>query len=563
MRTSVHYRVIHLSLALILLCNVHTTSAQGLSPQTQARLMQVLQTFQNDPLHPFVGGLSAAIKIDDLADWQGATGFASRNIDGSNNLLPGGTSFTVATLSRAYSVTKTFTAALVLELAKEGTFSLDQPVSQFLPLNAINPGLNSAVTIRQLLAHESGYSDFTDNINFQIAVAFQPTKVWSPFESMYFSHQENAPGVVRKYSSTNYIILGAIIEAVTNKPVEQLFRERFLNPLQLSSMYLAGRELIGTHGSLASPHDNISALNPIFQFTGQPTFPDAFTNIRNLPFTAIETISFTSGGIVSNARDLSEWGSALFGGRATSTQTINQMVNSISTTPDEDGDYLGYGIWRTTKISSTDVFLGHDGSATGYRSVMFYQPERKLTLVVMTNFHGTNLYNIAKALYEALPDFMCSTSNDNKVVVCKNGMSHCIARAAASNMIRKGAYLGPCEGNLQNSHATIVDETEQGGQNQVTKANVQKETIQTSVSLKAFPNPFSSETVVTVNNVKGNVQLDLVDANGQVVSKIFSGMMGKGQRNFKVSANKLPAGMYTIRMTGNNTLLSQKVLIIQ
>ncbi|TMI83914.1 MAG: beta-lactamase family protein, partial [Bacteroidetes bacterium] len=293
-----------------------SANAQGFSPESQKKLQQAIEKFQNDPSHPFVGGISAAVKVDGLAFWQGTTGYAARNVDAENNLLQGGTAFTTATLSHIYSVTKTFTAALVLELAKEGAFSLDDPVGKYLPLNLVNSNLNSSVTIRQLLVHESGYSDYTDEINLQIAVAFQPTHVWTPFEMLTFVHQISQPGAERRYSSTNYIILGAIIETATGRPVQQLYRERFFTRLGLSSMYLDIREALPPGSTLAAPHDNISAFNPIFQFTGQPTFPDAYTNISAFPFTAIGSLEFTGGGIISNAADLAEWGNALFGGRA-------------------------------------------------------------------------------------------------------------------------------------------------------------------------------------------------------------------------------------------------------
>lgn len=158
--------------------------AQGFSSQTKSELHQALLNFQNDP--SFVGGISAAIKVDGLASWQGATGFAARNVNDQNVLLEGGTSFTTQTLSRMYSVTKTFTAALVLELAQAGVLNLDNPVSTYIPLGAVNPGLNGSVTIRQLLAHESGYSNYTNEMQFLLAVAFQPTHIWTPYEVLYF-----------------------------------------------------------------------------------------------------------------------------------------------------------------------------------------------------------------------------------------------------------------------------------------------------------------------------------------------------------------------------------------
>jgi hypothetical protein len=62
--------------------------SQGFSSQTTGRLQHVIDSFQNNPANPYIGGISPAIKVDGLAFWQGATGYAARNIDGNNNLLP-------------------------------------------------------------------------------------------------------------------------------------------------------------------------------------------------------------------------------------------------------------------------------------------------------------------------------------------------------------------------------------------------------------------------------------------------------------------------------------------
>ena len=265
----------HLCVLTVLSVCVLPLFAQGFSPRTVARLQAVLDSFQNNSANPYVGGMSAAIKVDGLALWKGATGYAARNVDAASNLLPGGTPFTVETVAPIYSVTKTFTAALTLELAKQGSFKLSDPVSKFIPLSAINPTLNNAVTIQQLLVHESGYSDYTTELQLQIAVAFDPTKIWTPFEAIYFVHQIAEPGAERRYSSTNYILLGAIIEAATGRKVEDLYRERFSDPLHLESMYLSIREPKPGSVVYAAPHDNFSQFNPILQYTGQPPFPDA------------------------------------------------------------------------------------------------------------------------------------------------------------------------------------------------------------------------------------------------------------------------------------------------
>ena len=551
MKRYMHFSLCSLLSAIMVLAFCPASTAQGFSPQTEARLQQVLQQFQNNPANPFVGGLSAAIKVDGLAFWEGATGYAARNVDAQNNLLPGGTAFTTSTISQIYSVTKTFTSALVLELAKEGMLGLDDPISNYLPLNLVNPGLNASVTIRQLLAHESGYSNYTSEMQFLLAVAFQPTHDWTPFEVVSFVHQASQPGAERKYSSTNYVLLGAIVEAATGKTIAQHFRERFYTPLGLSSMYLGVREPQPAGTLLASPHDNISAFNPIFQFTGQPTFPDAYTNIYRFPFTGIVSAAFSGGGIVSNVADLAEWGNAVFTGKATSQSTLDLMLNSLSSTPDAQGDYLGYGIWRSTKMSTTEVFLGHDGSAPGYRSVLFYQPDKKLTLAILTNYYGADIYALARALYAALPEFTCGNANrkEEKIRVCFNSNPICIDRNAAPGMIKKGAYLGTCETvSIQSPRTFSVLEESSSGQD----------------GLFAFPNPAQDRIRISVDiKEKGRHSLQLFDMGGKHISTLFSGATEKGSRNFEWDTSRMGAGSYFLVWQTPAGTKRQKIMIVR
>ena len=530
------------------------SQSQGFSPSTVNRLQHVIDSFQNNPANPYVGGMSAAIKVDGLAFWQGATGHAARNVDGNNNLLPGGIPFTTSTLSRMYSVTKTFTSALVLELAKEGAFSLDDRVNTYIPfLNAINPELNGTVTIKQLLAHESGYSNYSDEFMLQVAVAFQPTHEWTVFEALSFVHQINAPGAVQRYSNTNYIVLGAIIEIATGKPVEQHFGERFFTPLGFNSMYMDAREPQWPGSLLASPHDNISAFNPIFSMTGQPLFPDAVTNISAFPFTAISTLEFTSGGLVTNVAELAEWGNSLFGGRATSQSTINEMINSISLTADPDGDFLGYGIFRTTRISATDEFIGHDGNAPGYRSVMFYQPDRKMTIAILTNYRGARLYDVAKALFEALPGFICGNKNkkEDKIIVSFNGNNLCVDRGAAAILIEQGGYLGSNQSTFTRSTVSQVD--------------IKKQELisENDLMLNIFPNPANNKVAISFKpQSTGKIELSLYDLNGKLISVIHNRLMEKGTlHNIEMETSRFPAGIYFVQMQSANNTFRKKFVI--
>ena len=516
------------------------TNGQGFSPSVQKKLKAVLDSFQNNTANPFIGGMSADIKVDGLAEWTGTTGFAARNVDESNNVIAGGIPFRVNTLSRIYSITKTFTAPLVLELANEGAFKLTDLISKYIPVNKINPDLNGDVTIAQLLAHESGYSDFTDEMNLQIAVAAQPTHVWLPYEMLSFVHQENPVGFVRKYSSTNYVLLGAIIETVTGKPVESLYRSRFFTPLALKSMYFDVRETNPTNRLLASPHDNISPFNPVFQQTGQPTFPDAYTNISRFPYTAIASLGFTGGAIVSDVKDVAAWSSALFNGRATGKRILNTMIHSISSIPDEDGDRLGYGLFLSKKITGNYDFYGHDGNAPGYRSVMFYQPDKKLSLVILTNYHGADIYAVAKALYNVLPDFACG-GKDDKVKICFYGKAICMPRIAAPWLVALGATLGDCDGKGW--------------------INISEKPISENFS-NVYPNPFSSSFTFSFKPAEAsNSIFRLYDMNGKVVATLFSGYVKKGlQQTINFNGSKLPPGIYILRLQTASGVTEKKVV---
>jgi D-alanyl-D-alanine carboxypeptidase len=529
------------------------SAAQGFSPNVQARLQQLLDSIQNSEDNPVVGGMSVVIDVDGLAVWQGVTGFAARNKDAENNLLPGGVPMTKETVSHMYSVTKTFTSALVLELAREGHFSLEDPVSKFIPfLPYVNPELDGSVTIRQLLAHESGWSDYQNEPMIAFAIVAMPTKVFTPFEVLSFVHQVAPKGGPRSYSSTNYITLGAIIEIATEKPVEVHYRERFFSPLGLGSMYLSVREP-GLPGELlASPHDNFYPLNDIFAYLGSPLrFPFAFTNVSALPFTGVHSMAFTGGGMVGNAADMAKWGNALYGGRATSAATLQTIIESIDESPDVDGDYLGYGIYANNKVSNTDYFYGHQGRAPGYRSIMWYQPDRKMTISVLTNFSGLDPrlgglspYVVAKVLYEALPNFIDGNDNrkEAKIILCHNGKEIMVARAAAANLIRKGAYLGPCEEIIP-----VLPE-------RVTK---------NEFVLSVYPNPaFTNATFTFKAAEKGKVTLRLIDPQGQVARILFTGNVDKGSTQTVILATYLfTPGLYTAQLVTPSGMQQRQLII--
>jgi D-alanyl-D-alanine carboxypeptidase len=206
---------------------------------------------------------------------------------------------------RIGSVTKTFTATIVLQLAAEGKLRLDDTVERLLP--GVVPG-GQHITIRELLGHHSGLADYTDYVDW-LARADRSTSI-RPIDVLRFaaSQPPNAPpNSGFQYSNTDYIALGLIIEKITGHSFAQELDQRILRPLGLRNTQLA------TTRTLADLHDQ--GVNP------------------NLPWAA--------GGIVSNAPDLVRFFSALLSGRILPRGSLAQMKQTTAQGDGITGDGLG------------------------------------------------------------------------------------------------------------------------------------------------------------------------------------------------------------------------------
>jgi hypothetical protein len=189
---------------------------------------------------------------------------------------------------------------------------------------------------------------------------------------------------------------------------------------------------------------------------------------------------------------------------------------------------------------------------------MFYQPDRKMTIAILTNYHGAKLYEVAKALYEALPEFLCGNENrkEYKILVCSKGNSQCIARPAADGYIKKGAYLGSCEDETISSKADITKKDKAGPVIGKPLEEV------TNNDLQAFPNPFRKQTNLSFTVVQsGTVVLRLFDQNGKLVKLLFSGNVKKGTtQRITLQADGLTAGIYFVQLITNKGMKQQKLV---
>lgn len=261
---------------------------------------------------------------------------------------------------RIGSLSKQFTAALVLKLVEEGKLSLDDTVEHWLP--ALDLPNDDRITVRMLLNHTSGVPNFT-NANFWDNMAFpDPDRAWQPGElvEMVKTDAFTEPSTVFSYCNTGYVLAGMIAEAASGESISQAMSTRFFVPLGMHDTVFAGDGTItGTyaHGYLQLPEGTA----PIDVSTWNPSYAG------------------TAGAIISSAHDLLIWADALFGDRVLASDSLTTMLTPVAPAT-EYGLGLGF-----KQVADGRTFVYHSGQIPGYYSLIAHQRESDLTIVVLTN----------------------------------------------------------------------------------------------------------------------------------------------------------------------------------
>jgi D-alanyl-D-alanine carboxypeptidase len=264
------------------------------------------------------------------------------------------------------SISKTFIAAEILRLAEKGRIGLDDPLNDYLP----NTPYGDIVTIRHLLSHRSGYFDLVfDDPEFISSAVRQLDKRWTTDEilTLVFEHEPVfEPGTAYEYSNTNYLLLGLVIEKITQQPLGQVLTEDIFAPFRLNQTFYRTVETNISQTSLVHGYDS-AFLHDLGDRM----------DVLGVPNDAILTLSNNS--IVSNAPDLIAWARILFGNDST---MLAPAYKTQMLTFADDGPY-GLGVERSSVLIGDS--LGHSGSAPGYLSLMEYYPDQDMVMVILVN----------------------------------------------------------------------------------------------------------------------------------------------------------------------------------
>ncbi|HKZ02582.1 MAG TPA: serine hydrolase [Pyrinomonadaceae bacterium] len=278
---------------------------------------------------------------------------------------------------RLGSITKQFTATLIMQLVEQGKIKLDGKVLDYLPDYRKDTG--EKVTVHQLLNHTSGIPSYTGLPGFFNEVSRDPYEV-ADFVKKYASNDlEFEPGSKYAYNNSGYFLLGAIIEKVTGKKYEQVLKENIFDPLGMKNT---------GYDHYATILNNRAA--------GYQKTPDGYVNAPYLDM----SLPYAAGAMYSTVEDLYLWDQALYTDRVISAQSKELMFK-----PNLSDYAYGWVIKNASLGAGTEPVLriAHGGGINGFSTVIVRFPAQKHLIVLLDNTaQGRSLATIETELTNIL-----------------------------------------------------------------------------------------------------------------------------------------------------------------
>jgi D-alanyl-D-alanine carboxypeptidase len=284
---------------------------------------------------------------------------------------------------RVGSVSKSFSAVVLLQLVDEGKLDLDTSVNTYLP--GLLP--DDRITVRHVLSHRSGLYDYTDDMFAQTVPGFESVrnKVFTYQQLVDLSLKKplnNAPGAAYSYSNTNFVVAGMLIEKLTGHSVRTEYQNRIFKPLNLAdTFYVHPKTVIpGRHANGYLTPDEAGA--PLVDSTEQ-------------------TVSWaqSAGAIISTTHDLDTFFSSLMRGKLMSAAQLTQMQQWVTVNSTQ-----GYGLGLRRRDLSCGVSVyGHTGTVQGFYTYAFTSKDgkRSITALANTSNNGNVLTTMARTLESA------------------------------------------------------------------------------------------------------------------------------------------------------------------
>ena len=292
-----------------------------------------------------------------------ATGYGFANVE----LLVPATENTVYQIG---SITKQFTATLIMMLAIENKIDVDDKITDRMP-NL--PASWSDVTIRQLLTHTSGIKDYTEVKDFEGKRRTDSTQA-ELLELVKNEKLQFTPGEQWRYSNTNYLLLGMLIERLTGMKYYQFLFQRILKPLEMMQTRVNDPQAIIANRA-----------------QGYTRIPGSLQNASYFS----PANAFGAGDLISTVEDLVKWDAALHSERLLKASSLEEMWKPVVLSK---GGTAEYGFGWDVKSENGHRLIAHGGNITGFSCGILRFVNDQLTVIVLTNFGAINAEAIAQGV---------------------------------------------------------------------------------------------------------------------------------------------------------------------
>lgn len=313
-----------------------------------------------------VAGLSVAVVKNNRIIYTHS--FGSKNIE-TNTPLSDNDLFRIASISKSFSATS------IMQLVEAKKLSLEDDISTLVGIKIRNPKFpERVITLRMVMSHRSSINDRQGYFTLD-AINPDKNKDWAKCYNDY------EPGTGYQYCNLNYNMVGTIIEKISGKRFDQYVKQHILDPLQLYGGYCVDSLDKTRFATIYEYNDSLK------KFIAAPAaYAPRSEEIRNYTMGYSTPIFSPTGGMKISAPDLATYmmmhmnQGKYKGKRILSKASAKQMQTKLS---DKEG--YGLAIMTTEKLIAGKTIKGHTGSAYGLFSAMFFHPEEKFGIVVISN----------------------------------------------------------------------------------------------------------------------------------------------------------------------------------
>ncbi|MFP2928539.1 serine hydrolase domain-containing protein [Pyxidicoccus sp. 3LG] len=351
------------------------SSEQGLGGHHQTPLAPL----DREALRQVIAGLpdanvsGAMVRVSGPAShWLGTSGVADLR---TNAPVPADGRFRIG------SITKVFTATVVLQLAAERRVDLDRPIQHYLP-GLLPAGVYEPITVRQLLNHTHGLPGVPVPQKDPTWFFENRFRHWTPLELVSLAIAQGPrfrPGEQQEYGNIGYLFAGLLIEKVTGRPYGQAVQERILRPLHLRDTFVPGRSttIPGPH---ARGYERIPAGEAGCPTDSIPYGAECLVDITE----ASQSVPWSAGEMISTTADLDRFLVALFQGRLLPRAQLEEMF-TVPDLPLAGGGRAYYSAGLTRFNVNGVTLWGKSGDRHGYNNGMGATRDLRRRLVFSVN----------------------------------------------------------------------------------------------------------------------------------------------------------------------------------